>query len=118
MDSLTRLVRSYNYVVPSSGKVWSGGLDPAALQLAKKIMGVARNTTEGGSVTVIATALIGTGSKMDDLIYEECKGTGNSELLLDKSIVSHKIFPGIHIQRTTIKFISYFRSIFSIYATN
>lgn len=96
-DSITRLVRSYNYVIPSSGKVLTGGVEPGALQKAKQFFGSARNTFERGSLTIIATGLTGTGSKMDDFIYEEFKGTGNSEIKLDSKTASRKIFPAIEL---------------------
>lgn len=97
VDSITRLVRSYNHVVPSSGKVWSGGLDPLAINKARKFFGIGRNTETAGSVTILATVLVDTGSKMDDLIYEEFKGTGNSELKLNKHLSNHRIYPAVSI---------------------
>lgn len=100
MDSLTRLARSYNIVVPSSGKLISGGIDPAALYLPKKFFGAARNIKKGGSLTIVATTLIDTGSKMDDVIYEEFKGTGNSEVHLDRHLAELRIYPAIDIKRS------------------
>lgn len=100
MDSLTRLARSYNIVVPSSGKLISGGIDPMALYYPKKFFGSARNIKNGGSLTIIATALIDTGSKMDDVIYEEFKGTGNMEIHLDRALAQLRIYPAIDIQRS------------------
>ena len=95
MDSLTRLARAYNLVVPSSGKLLSGGVDPAALSFPKKFFGAARKIREGGSLTIIATALVDTGSKMDELIFEEFKGTGNMELILSRELSDKRIFPAI-----------------------
>src|SRR6187551_2349106 len=100
LDSITRLARAYNTVVPSSGKVLTGGVDANALQRPKRFFGAARNIEEGGSLTIIATALIDTGSKMDDVIYEEFKGTGNMELHLDRSLVEKRLYPAIHIQQS------------------
>ncbi|QIK37677.1 transcription termination factor Rho [Caldichromatium japonicum] len=100
LDSITRLARAYNTVVPSSGKVLTGGLDANALQRPKRFFGTARNVEEGGSLTIIATALIDTGSRMDDVIYEEFKGTGNMELHLDRRIAEKRIFPAININRS------------------
>jgi len=100
LDSITRLARAYNTVVPSSGKVLTGGVDANALQRPKRIFGAARNIEEGGSVTMIATALIDTGSKMDEVIYEEFKGTGNSEIHLNRRIAENGIFPAIDINRS------------------
>ncbi|MCX5773757.1 MAG: transcription termination factor Rho [Fusobacteria bacterium] len=100
MDSLTRLARAYNIIVPSSGKLISGGIDPAALYFPKKFFGAARNIKDGGSLTIIATALIETGSKMDDIIYEEFKGTGNMELHLDRSLAQLRLFPAVDILRS------------------
>ena len=100
LDSETRLVRAYNYALPSSGKVLTGGVDSLALIRPKKFFGSARNTEEGGSLTIIATALIETGSKMDDFIFEELKGTGNSEIMLSREIAEKRIFPAIHISKS------------------
>jgi len=103
MDSITRLARAYNLVVPSSGRTLSGGFDPAALYPPKRFFGAARNFEEGGSLTIIATALVNTGSKMDDLIYEEFKGTGNMELHLDRNLGERRIFPAIDIVRSSTR---------------
>ncbi len=100
MDSITRLARAYNLVEPPSGRTLSGGLDPAALYKPKKFFGAARNTREGGSITILATALIETGSRMDDMIFEEFKGTGNMELHLDRRLQEKRIFPAININKT------------------
>ena len=100
LDSITRLARAYNTVVPSSGKVLTGGVDANALQRPKRFFGAARNIEEGGSLTIIATALIDTGSRMDEVIYEEFKGTGNMELHLDRRIAEKRIFPAININRS------------------
>jgi transcription termination factor Rho len=100
LDGITRLTRAYNLVMPPSGRTLSGGIDPAALHPAKRFFGAARNTDEGGSLTVIATCLIDTGSRMDELIYEEFKGTGNMELHLDRRLSERRIFPAIDIQRS------------------
>jgi transcription termination factor Rho len=100
LDSITRLARAYNTVVPASGKVLTGGVDANALQRPKRFFGAARNIEEGGSLTIIATALVDTGSKMDDVIYEEFKGTGNMEIHLDRKIAERRIFPAININRT------------------
>lgn len=100
LDSITRLARAYNTVVPASGKVLTGGVDANALQRPKRFFGAARNIEEGGSLTIIATALVETGSKMDDVIYEEFKGTGNMEIHLDRRIAERRIFPAININRT------------------
>ena len=100
LDSITRLARAYNTVIPPSGKVLSGGLDSNALQKPKRFFGAARNIEEGGSLTIIATALIDTGSKMDDVIYEEFKGTGNMEIHLDRRISEKRVFPSININRS------------------
>ena len=100
LDSITRLARAYNTVVPSSGKVLTGGVDANALQRPKRFFGAARNIEEGGSLTIIATALIDTGSKMDEVIYEEFKGTGNLEIHLDRRIAEKRIFPAININRS------------------
>src|SRR5262252_9113479 len=103
LDSITRLARAYNSVIPPSGKVLSGGLDSNALQKPKRFFGAARNIEEGGSLTIIATALVDTGSRMDEVIFEEFKGTGNSELVLDRKLVDKRIFPAIDIQRSTTR---------------
>jgi len=100
LDGITRLTRSYNLAVPPSGRTLSGGIDPAALHPAKRFFGAARNVDEGGSLTIIATCLVDTGSRMDDLIYEEFKGTGNMELHLDRRLSERRIFPAIDIQRS------------------
>ncbi len=100
LDSITRLARAYNTVVPSSGKVLTGGVDANALQRPKRFFGAARNIEEGGSLTIIATALIETGSRMDDVIYEEFKGTGNMELHLDRYIAEKRVYPAININRS------------------
>ncbi len=100
LDSITRLARAYNTVVPSSGKVLTGGVDANALQRPKRFFGAARNVEEGGSLTIIATALVETGSRMDDVIYEEFKGTGNMEIHLDRRIAEKRIFPAININRS------------------
>jgi transcription termination factor Rho len=100
MDSITRLGRAYNLVIPPSGRTLSGGIDPAALHRPKRFFGAARNVEEGGSLTIIATALVDTGSRMDDVIYEEFKGTGNLELHLDRKLSERRIFPAIDIRRS------------------
>jgi transcription termination factor Rho len=100
LDSITRLARAYNTVVPSSGKVLTGGVDANALHRPKRFFGAARNVEEGGSLTIVATALIDTGSKMDDVIYEEFKGTGNNEIHLDRKIAEKRIYPAININRS------------------
>jgi len=100
LDSITRLARAYNTVIPSSGKVLSGGLDSNALQKPKRFFGAARNIEEGGSLTIIATALVDTGSRMDDIIFEEFKGTGNMEIHLDRKLVDKRVFPAIDIQKS------------------
>ncbi len=100
LDGITRLTRSYNLAMPSSGRTLSGGIDPGALYPAKHFFGAARNTAEGGSLTIIATCLVDTGSRMDDLIYEEFKGTGNMEVHLDRRLAERRIFPAIDIQRS------------------
>ena len=100
LDSITRLARAYNTIVPPSGKVLSGGVDSNALQRPKRFFGAARNIEEGGSLTIIATALIETGSRMDDVIFEEFKGTGNMEIILDRKLVDKRTFPAIDIQRS------------------
>ena len=100
LDSITRLARAYNTVIPSSGKVLTGGVDANALHRPKRFFGAARNIEEGGSLTILATALIDTGSRMDDVIYEEFKGTGNMEIHLDRRIAEKRIFPSININRS------------------
>jgi transcription termination factor Rho len=100
LDSITRLARAYNTIVPPSGKVLSGGVDSNALQRPKRFFGSARNIEEGGSLTIIATALIDTGSRMDDVIFEEFKGTGNCEIILERKLVDKRVFPAIDIQRS------------------
>jgi transcription termination factor Rho len=100
LDSITRLARAYNNVVPSSGKVLTGGVDANALHRPKRFFGAARNVEEGGSLTIIATALVETGSKMDEVIYEEFKGTGNSEVLLSRRITEKRVYPAIDINRS------------------
>jgi len=103
LDGITRLTRSYNLSVPPSGRTLSGGIDPAALHPAKRFFGAARNVDEGGSLTIIATCLVDTGSRMDDLIYEEFKGTGNMELHLDRRLSERRIFPAIDMQRSSTR---------------
>jgi transcription termination factor Rho len=100
LDSVTRLGRAYNTVVPSSGKVLTGGVDANALQRPKRFFGAARNLEEGGSLTIIATALIDTGSRMDEVIFEEFKGTGNSEIILDRKVADKRIFPSMDILKS------------------
>jgi transcription termination factor Rho len=100
LDSITRLGRAYNTVVPSSGKVLTGGVDANALQRPKRFFGAARNIEEGGSLTIIATALIDTGSRMDEVIFEEFKGTGNSEIILDRKVADKRTFPSMDITRS------------------
>ncbi|MEE2932725.1 MAG: transcription termination factor Rho [Pseudomonadota bacterium] len=100
LDSITRLARAYNTVVPSSGKVLTGGVDANALQRPKRFFGAARNVEEGGSMTIISTALIDTGSRMDEVIFEEFKGTGNSEIVLDRKLSDKRVFPSIDIQKS------------------
>ena len=100
LDSITRLARAYNTVVPSSGKVLTGGVDANALQRPKRFFGAARNIEEGGSLTILATALVDTGSRMDEVIFEEFKGTGNMELHLDRKLVDKRTFPAIDIHRS------------------
>ena len=100
LDSITRLARAYNLTVPPSGRTLSGGLDPAALYMPKRIFGAARNMREGGSLTILASALVDTGSKMDDVIYEEFKGTGNMELVLDRKLQEKRVFPAIDIPKS------------------
>ncbi|HVS20876.1 MAG TPA: transcription termination factor Rho, partial [Pyrinomonadaceae bacterium] len=100
LDSITRLARAHNAVVPPSGKILSGGIDSNALQRPKRFFGAARNIEEGGSLTIIATALIDTGSRMDDVIFEEFKGTGNSEIHLDRRLSDKRLFPAIDLARS------------------
>ena len=100
MDSITRLARAYNLVIPPSGRTLSGGIDPAAFHRPKRFFGAARNIEEGGSLTILATALVETGSRMDEVIYEEFKGTGNMELHLDRSLAERRIFPALDIRRS------------------
>ncbi len=100
LDSITRLARAYNLLVPPSGRTLSGGLDPAALHMPKRFFGAARNIREGGSLTILATALVDTGSKMDDVVYEEFKGTGNMELILDRKLQEKRVFPAIDIAKS------------------
>ncbi len=100
LDSITRLARAYNLTVPPSGRTLSGGLDPAALHMPKRFFGAARNMREGGSLTILATALVDTGSKMDDVVYEEFKGTGNMELVLDRKLSEKRVFPAIDIPKS------------------
>ncbi len=103
LDSITRLTRAYNLTEPSSGRTLSGGLDPAALHMPKRFFGAARNMREGGSLTILATALIETGSKMDEVVYEEFKGTGNMEMVLDRKLSERRIFPAIDIARSSTR---------------
>lgn len=103
LDSITRLTRAYNLVVPPSGRTLSGGLDPAALHMPKRIFGAARNMREGGSLTILATALVETGSKMDDVVYEEFKGTGNMEMVLDRKLSEKRVFPAIDIPKSSTR---------------
>lgn len=103
LDSITRLTRAYNQVIPSSGRTLSGGLDPAALHMPKRFFGAARNMREGGSLTILATALVDTGSKMDDVVYEEFKGTGNMEMVLDRKLSERRIFPAIDIPKSSTR---------------
>ena len=100
LDSITRLARAYNAVVPPSGKILSGGLDSNALHKPKRFFGAARNIEEGGSLTIIATALVDTGSRMDEVIFEEFKGTGNMEIHLDRKLTDRRVFPSIDINRS------------------
>ena len=100
LDSITRLARAYNTIIPSSGKVLTGGVDAHALERPKRFFGAARNLEEGGSLTIIATALIETGSKMDEVIYEEFKGTGNMELILDRKMAEKRVYPAINVRRS------------------
>jgi transcription termination factor Rho len=103
LDSITRLTRAYNLVVPPSGRTLSGGLDPAALHMPKKFFGAARNIREGGSLTILATALVETGSRMDDVVFEEFKGTGNMEIVLDRSLSEKRIFPAIDLNKSSTR---------------
>ncbi len=103
LDSITRLTRAYNMVVPPSGRTLSGGLDPASLHMPKRFFGAARNMREGGSLTILATALVETGSKMDDVVYEEFKGTGNMEIVLDRKLSEKRIFPAIDIAKSSTR---------------
>lgn len=103
LDSITRLARAYNLTVPASGRTLSGGLDPAALHMPKKFFGAARNMREGGSLTILATALVETGSRMDDVVFEEFKGTGNMELVLDRSLSEKRIFPAIDLLKSSTR---------------
>ena len=103
LDSITRLARAYNAVVPHSGKILSGGVDSNALHKPKRFFGAARNIEEGGSLTIIATALIDTGSRMDEVIFEEFKGTGNMELELDRNLFQRRIYPAIDIKRSNTR---------------
>lgn len=100
MDSITRLARAYNLTIPATGKTLSGGMDPGALHKPKRFFGAARNIENGGSLTIIATALIETGSRMDDIVYEEFKGTGNMEIHLDRKMSEKRIFPAIDIYKS------------------
>jgi transcription termination factor Rho len=100
LDSITRLARAYNTVIPSSGKVLTGGVDANALQKPKRFFGAARNIEEGGSLTILATALVETGSRMDDVIYEEFKGTGNLEIHLDRRMAEKRIYPAINVNKS------------------
>ncbi|MBQ8148593.1 MAG: transcription termination factor Rho [Lachnospiraceae bacterium] len=103
LDSITRLARAYNLIVPPSGRTLTGGLDPAALHMPKKFFGAARNIREGGSLTILATALVETGSKMDDVVFEEFKGTGNMELVLDRKLSEKRIFPALDISKSSTR---------------
>ena len=103
LDSITRLARAYNLTIPPSGRTLSGGLDPAALYMPKRFFGAARNIENGGSLTILATALVDTGSRMDDVVFEEFKGTGNMELVLDRSLSEKRIFPAIDIQKSSTR---------------
>ncbi|MEG0961600.1 MAG: transcription termination factor Rho [Lachnospiraceae bacterium] len=100
LDSITRLARAYNLIVPPSGRTLSGGLDPAALHMPKRFFGAARNMREGGSITILATALVDTGSRMDDVVYEEFKGTGNMEIILDRKLSERRVFPAVDITKS------------------
>ena len=103
MDSITRLARAYNLVVNPSGRTLSGGMDPSALYPPKKFFGAARNIEEGGSLTIIATCLVDTGSRLDDVVYEEFKGTGNMELVLSRKLQERRIFPSVEIERSSTR---------------
>jgi transcription termination factor Rho len=103
LDSITRLTRAYNLAMPPSGRTLTGGIDPIALYPAKRFFGAARNTEEGGSLTIIAACLIDTGSRMDEVIYEEFKGTGNMEVHLDRRLAERRIFPSIDIHRSSTR---------------
>jgi len=103
LDSITRLARAYNTVVPHSGKILSGGVDSNALHKPKRFFGAARNIEEGGSLTIIATSLVDTGSRMDEVIFEEFKGTGNMELQLDRNLFQRRIYPAIDIKRSNTR---------------
>ena len=103
LDSITRLARAYNLIVPPSGRTLSGGLDPAALHMPKRFFGAARNMREGGSLTIMATALVDTGSKIDDVVYEEFKSTGNMELVLDRKVAEKRVFPAIDIPKSSTR---------------
>ena len=103
LDSITRLARAYNLTVPPSGRTLTGGLDPAALYMPKKFFGAARNMREGGSLTILATALVETGSKMDDVIFEEFKGTGNMEIVLNRRLSEKRIFPAVDIAKSSTR---------------
>ncbi len=103
LDSITRLARAYNTVVPSSGKVLTGGVDANALHRPKRFFGAARNIEEGGSLTIIATALVDTGSRMDEVIYEEFKGTGNMEIHMERRMAEKRVYPAININRSSTR---------------
>ena len=103
LDSITRLSRAYNLTVPPSGRTLSGGMDPAALHMPKRFFGAARNMREGGSLTILATALVDTGSKMDDVVYEEFKGTGNMEMVLDRKLQEKRVFPAIDLAKSSTR---------------
>jgi transcription termination factor Rho len=103
LDSITRLARAYNTVIPSSGKVLTGGVDANALQRPKRFFGAARNVEEGGSLTILATALVETGSRMDDVIYEEFKGTGNMEIHLERKMAEKRIYPAINVNKSSTR---------------
>ena len=103
LDSITRLARAYNTVIPASGKVLTGGMDANALHRPKRFFGAARNVEEGGSLTIIGTALIETGSRMDDVIYEEFKGTGNSEVHLERRLAEKRLYPAINLNKSSTR---------------
>src|SRR3989338_3099883 len=103
LDSITRLARAYNLALPASGKTLSGGVDPIALYPPKRFFGAARNIEDGGSLTIIATCLVDTGSRMDDVVYEEFKGTGNMELILSRKLQERRIFPAFDIERSSTR---------------